>query len=334
MQITSEIEDKLFTHEVLVIAHTPCIDGFCSAFIFKTYLDWLERRENRPINSVFVGGNHASKLEKLPDVRGKVVFILDFSYPRKTLVEMKQKAAELVVLDHHASAQKDLAGLPYCLFDMTRSGATLTADYVGINRFVKDEDLPSLALIASYVADRDLWKYELPESKLLNLAIGSWPYKFSDSKEFTDSYKLWRSYSKKPFMDFMHDVAFEGTIVGRQMDKMTDDAVGFAKLGQLFGRTELVPVVNVYPHVVSETLHRLLEEYDCPYAIGWYFDGKKYVYSLRSGDDFDVSELAKKYAGGGHKKAAGFSAYDFYIETVESSFRADLKKKRELGFPS
>jgi len=34
-------------------------------------------------------------------------------------------------------------------------------------------------------------------------------------------------------------------------------------------------------------------------------DGKK-VYSLRSVGDFDVSEVAKKYGGGGHRNAAGF----------------------------
>ena len=30
-------------------------------------------------------------------------------------------------------------------------------------------------------------------------------------------------------------------------------------------------------------------------------------YSLRSRSDFDVSEIAKKFGGGGHAKAAGFA---------------------------
>jgi hypothetical protein len=44
-----------------------------------------------------------------------------------------------------------------------------------------------------------------------------------------------------------------------------------------------------------------------PFAMGWYQRGDgRYAYSLRSRGDFDVSELAKKYGGGGHKNAAGF----------------------------
>jgi len=44
-----------------------------------------------------------------------------------------------------------------------------------------------------------------------------------------------------------------------------------------------------------------------PFSVGWFVrsDGL-FQYSLRSRGDFDVSELAKLWGGGGHKAAAGF----------------------------
>jgi nanoRNase/pAp phosphatase (c-di-AMP/oligoRNAs hydrolase) len=58
---------------------------------------------------------------------------------------------------------------------------------------------------------------------------------------------------------------------------------------------------------VSELVGRLADGH--PFAASWFqrTDGK-FVYSLRVRDgDFDVSEFAKQFGGGGHAKAAGFT---------------------------
>ena len=49
---------------------------------------------------------------------------------------------------------------------------------------------------------------------------------------------------------------------------------------------------------------------DCDFAMIWYYDhdDRMVKVSLRAfHDHIDVSEIAKKYGGGGHKKAAGFT---------------------------
>lgn len=69
-------------------------------------------------------------------------------------------------------------------------------------------------------------------------------------------------------------------------------------------------VVNS-PHWMSEIGAALSPK--CDFALIWYrdHDGKQTRISLRSHhDDSDVSEIAKKYGGGGHRKAAGFSLPD------------------------
>jgi oligoribonuclease NrnB/cAMP/cGMP phosphodiesterase (DHH superfamily) len=48
---------------------------------------------------------------------------------------------------------------------------------------------------------------------------------------------------------------------------------------------------------------------DCDFAVIWYYDHQDRInkISLRSFHDaVDVSEIAKEFGGGGHKKAAGF----------------------------
>lgn len=61
-----------------------------------------------------------------------------------------------------------------------------------------------------------------------------------------------------------------------------------------------------------------------PVALGWWqrFDGK-FQFSLRSRGDIDVSEIAKKFGGGGHKNAAGFQLKTLPEWVVASPTRPD-----------
>jgi nanoRNase/pAp phosphatase (c-di-AMP/oligoRNAs hydrolase) len=55
----------------------------------------------------------------------------------------------------------------------------------------------------------------------------------------------------------------------------------------------------------------MLMESEYNIACAYFFDGKKYIMSLRSSDKKektpDVSLIAGKFGGGGHRNAAGFS---------------------------
>jgi nanoRNase/pAp phosphatase (c-di-AMP/oligoRNAs hydrolase) len=66
-------------------------------------------------------------------------------------------------------------------------------------------------------------------------------------------------------------------------------------------------VVNA-SHWMSEIGAKLSPE--CDFALIWYYDhdAKRTRVSLRSfHEHVDVSEIAKDFGGGGHKKAAGFT---------------------------
>jgi len=65
---------------------------------------------------------------------------------------------------------------------------------------------------------------------------------------------------------------------------------------------------NANAKYASELGHKLAAESGTFGAI-YCYDGqtKLWFYSLRSIDNFDVSEIAKAYGGGGHPRASGFS---------------------------
>jgi oligoribonuclease NrnB/cAMP/cGMP phosphodiesterase (DHH superfamily) len=95
-------------------------DGFGAAYsVWKRY-----GRENTDYFSTNYGEAviDASKYNS--------IIMVDFSYKRDVLVEMYELLeGNLLVLDHHKSAEDDLKGLPYCVFDVRKSGASLSFAY-------------------------------------------------------------------------------------------------------------------------------------------------------------------------------------------------------------
>lgn len=117
----------------ICIYHANCADGFTAAWCVRYALgDTVE----------FIPAEYGSEP---PDVAGAHVIIVDFSYKRPVLERMAQDARTILVLDHHKTAQADLAGMPapssdwtwqislegshVALFDMDRSGAQMAWDF-------------------------------------------------------------------------------------------------------------------------------------------------------------------------------------------------------------
>jgi len=251
----------------LVIYHKSCADGWCSA--------WLARKALKDAD--FFPAQYG---EEPPDVSDREVYVLDFSYPRKTLLSMAGKCKSLIVLDHHKTAAKDLEGLHFCLFDMSRSGAKMTWDYF---------NFPDKSWIVDYVQDRDLWKWELSNSQEVSAAISSLPYDFD----------AWDELSKTP----LEEVVSQGKAIRRYMDRLIETLASFGKL-VIFNDCEVLAVNSSM--LQSEVGNRLAQRH--PFGIVWFQrqDGQ-FVYSLRSTNEGkDVSEIAKSLGGGGHTHSAGF----------------------------
>ena len=255
-----------------VIYHANCRDGFGAAWSAWKLLG---------SNAEYFAACHG---DLPPSVKGKNVAILDFSYDRQTLHNMAQQAKSLVVIDHHVSAMKELAGLPNVYFDMSRSGAMLAWNF-----FHAGKDAPTFI---KYIEDRDLWKWNLPLSKEFSAAFELCPYTFQAFSEYEKESTVMNACKR-------------GKQILAYSDRLVEKIASQAVLRTW--RSKTICLVNSCT-LMSEVGNKLAAR--CDFAVIWFFDHKKQEYriSLRScKEHIDCSEIAKKFGGGGHKKAAGFS---------------------------
>lgn len=257
-----------------ILYHKNCEDGFGAAWIA-----WQALGDQ----AAYIPVQHGDLPPEIPD--GSLVTIVDFSYPREVLIGLGEKMESLRVLDHHKTAAQDLIGLDFTTFDMDKSGAMLAWDH-----WFPSEPAP---LLVQYIQDKDLWLFKLHRSREVSAALRSYP------KDF----KVWSNLS-------VDDLAKDGIAIQRAISIQVAEHVEIATLQNVGGY--LVPVVNATCYT-SEIGDQLNARYpDSPFSASFVdrADGKR-RWSLRSRGEFDVSEVAQKFGGGGHKNAAG------YIQALE-----------------
>jgi len=254
-----------------VIYHAECTDGFGAAYSAWKLLG------NRAEYYACKHGNPP------PDIKGKNVAILDFSFSNATTKKMIEEASALIVIDHHKSAVVELHDISNTIFDMKHSGARLAWDF-----FHPGKEPPKFI---NYIEDRDLWNWELEYSKEFSAAFDMVPFEFEEFEKFEDSSVFDGACKRGSYI-----LAYSKTVIKKVSEQ--------AQKRKMDGKDVLV--VNS-SHWMSEIGARLSP--DCDFALIWYWDheDKHTKVSLRAfHETVDVSEIAKTFGGGGHKKAAGF----------------------------
>ncbi len=257
----------------MCIYHGNCADGFGAAWVVRKALGEIE----------FHPGNYQ---EPPPDVTGKDVVMVDFTYKRPVLLEMAEKANSILILDHHKTAAEDLIDLPANVtakFDMNRSGAMLAWDH-----FFVGEIPPPLLL---HIEDRDLWRFALQNTRQIQANVFSFPYDF----------QVWDTLmATAPAA-----LAAEGEAIERKHFKDIRELLGVTTREMVIGGHR-VPAANLPYTMSSDAGHELAKGH--PFAACYWDTPTGRVFSLRSNAyGVDVSEVAKQYGGGGHRNAAGFS---------------------------
>lgn len=267
----------------LVIYHAHCADGTMSAAIA------LDKLGKADLHAATYG-------DDAPDVTGRHVWIVDFSYPRLVLERMKREAVTLRVLDHHKTAQAELAGLDYAEFDMERSGAGMTWDH-----FHPHQAMP---IAVRHVQDRDLWKFEYPMTKLWCAAFSYDMGLIVDADRKVDAARLLLHLTddSEGYLKMVED----GRLLNGQFHSIVTNIAEQAYEIELLG--EKFVACNAPGAFASELGNYLCEMWELPSAV-WYSDGEKVKVSLRSMDHLlDISHIARAFDGGGHRNAAGFRA--------------------------
>ena len=256
----------------LVIYHAACTDGFGAA-----YAAWKLLGDR----AVY----HAAKYGTAPpDVTGKNVVVVDFSYDNSTTKQLIKEAKSFLVIDHHKSAMVELHDISCTHFDMNHSGAMLSWKF-----FHPGKEAPRMI---KFIEDRDLWKWEIPYSKEFSAAFDMVKFDFEEFDKYLDDSEVDNAQERGAYI-----LAYSKTVISKIAKHASPRKMG--------GKDVLL--VNS-PHWMSEIGAALSPK--CDFALIWYYDQetRQVKVSLRAHhDDSDVSEVAKKFGGGGHRKAAGFA---------------------------
>ena len=261
----------------LIIYHGNCPDGNGAAVVAYKYFG--ESAEYRPAK---YGDSPPTDKECL----NRLIYMLDFSFPRTEIIRMdKLTKGKLKVIDHHQTAQSDLEGLDYTVFNMNHCGAYLAWEF-----FFPALPIPKMIL---YIQDKDLWKWNLPMSREISAALHAEGYDF---RKWLTLLESWDAEEPRLIAD--------GRAIIKVVSQFVKDMTNTAEKIELSGiKTLAVNASVLHSEVLAE-----LSKIKPPMSVGWVWDGSRQLYqvSLRSTGDFDVSKIAKTHGGGGHKNAAGF----------------------------
>lgn len=272
----------------LCIYHHGCLDGIAAAWAVVEHY----KRKNVEVEC-FPGIYN----EAPPNVTGRHVIMVDFSYKRDVLLQMAEKAKSMLILDHHKTALNDLVNLPPSInlvFNMGRSGAMLAWDY-----FNPDQTPP---LLFDHIQDRDLWRFELTHTREITAAAYSYPTNPKNFGALIDA-------GIRPLIN-------EGIALVRKQNNDIAAIIRDAARQMRFGDT-IVPAANV-PWMYASDVAGILSAGQ-PFAATYYDDANGRRFSLRSDKNgADVSTIAEAFGGGGHEHAAGFrmtreEAIDFEV---------------------
>ena len=277
-------------------------DGKCAGF-------WVHHRAYLEPDIEFIEISYEKPFPMNTILPNEQIYIVDYSIMPNEMRELLKITKDVTWIDHHKTAierykdfEYDIRGirydgiagcmLTYCyLMHMTNCGLGEIRPF----DIHMTEDAP---LFTKLIADWDVWKFDFGDkTRSFITAFNSYDFN-PESKEWNRFFK--RILSKS---DPVTDMIDEGTSMLKYRD-------GWAKeYLKRFGFEVNFEGLNCFAvnlgNCNSEYFKSLPEgKYDAfmPFA----YNGEKWTVSMYS-KIYDVSNICKKYGGGGHAQAAGFT---------------------------
>jgi oligoribonuclease NrnB/cAMP/cGMP phosphodiesterase (DHH superfamily) len=261
--------------DIVVLYHKNCLDGLGGA-----YAAWKKFGDSAD----YIGMERDQALP--PDLAGKELYLIDYSFPKETMLELEKKAKRMVVLDHHVGVKDAIESVKEHVFDNDRSGSGIAWNY-----FHPDVPLPKLL---AYVQEIDLWRFALPNSKEVGAYLGTVNLDFETYDtllpQFEDDKKL-------------ADIVERGKAYSEYAEYLCGQIIETAEEVEFEGYTVLA--VNS-GRALHSLLGNMLAKKHPPFSIVWYRYRGMWNFSLRGDGSIDLTKIAQKYGGNGHHNAAGF----------------------------
>lgn len=271
-------EEKLeITKNTVVIYHGQCTDGFGGA-----WSAWKKLGKTAD----YFGASYDNGPPK--GLVNKEIYFIDFVYPRPIMEDLKQKNKRIVIIDHHKTTEDKLDIADDVLFDINHSGAVLSWQYFNSKKVAPD--------ILKCIEDRDIWRWKVKNSKEVMSYFDLFDFDFNIWNDIIEKFDK----DKSVRSEFIKN----GELLLRQWMSLCEDMIKEESVIVEFEGYRTY-VINA-PHLFASDLGNILSKKLPPLAIVWQQNKEGNIgVSLRSDGSVDVSEIAKKYGGGGHKAAAG-----------------------------
>lgn len=264
-------------------------DGKCAAYwVYKEYddVDFIEINYNKkfPLDSI---------------EQGESVWIVDYSIEVEEMKKLLEVTEYVTWIDHHITAIEKYGDFGKDIPGMRISGiAGCMLTYIYIHKKGITAGIREAPLFTTLIADWDVW----------DLNYGD------DTKYFITAFDAYNPQIGDRFWDRLEENTFVWDMVkeGEIMTKFRDGYA--ASLIKSFGFELEFEGYNCFAmnagKFSSEFFKSLNKDYDI--LIPFIYDGSIFTVSLYS-STVDVSKIALKYGGGGHKGAAGFQIKTFPI---------------------
>ena len=263
----------------LCLFHKNCLDGAASAAVVARKVPDCE----------FLAFQYGSPL---PVVEGRIVYLVDLGLPIAMMRALKAQASAVHWIDHHSSQQSIRDQLGWGVLDPSECGASLVW-----RELFPGQPLPA---VLGYVRDKDLWRWELPDSKAICAGLGA-------------------TFVNEKFAGLLEAdlaaMAAKGKPLIEMLAKRVEAAVAQAvALPRPFGLqcSALAVFANKDQSDIGDKVCTPVERGGLGQALAVMLYRKpdgKWVHSLRSADDGpDCGAIAAANGGGGHPRSACFVA--------------------------
>jgi len=264
------------------VVHHNDLDGECSAAIIlhafpeqKIELMPMDYKDDFPFQRI--GKNEE-------------VWIVDFSLQGKGQWERLLAITEQVVwIDHHKTALAS-EGPQQAQDGLRKDGEAaclLTWKFVHPH-----QDIPYPVRL---VSDYDIWAKLLPETDDFHFGM--------EGMDTAPDAPIWKSLFED-YRTLVEEIVEKGKLIHKRNAKENQsylESYGFETIFEGFN------CIACNKGMAGSGLFDSAKDKDYDIMIPFVFDGRQYTVSLFSTKDhIDVSTIAKKYGGGGHKGAAGF----------------------------
>jgi oligoribonuclease NrnB/cAMP/cGMP phosphodiesterase (DHH superfamily) len=345
-----EVEKQ--TINILAITHGPlCMDGAGSSWVIHNHYK-NQCNETTHYNVVHFRVDPSKAFDtinsKFKDVEPGFfshVISCDVGYSGKDIQSLIKMFPEIVIIDHHISSLRDIAIFynpdkkidtksidtiiasqptlpPNYMYDNDESGATLAWKYF-------NGDVPAPKTI-QYIKDRDIWKFELPDSKKITTGI------FEMLEANPDNWSSWDKFIADEDIHLSQALDIGRVICCLNNRRIVELSTKFRQFNYEFGgkiykgahlnTTEHISDLGNYVVNMKDADDKFM--YD--FAVMWRYNENDDVYncSFRSRNDVDVSDICRKYGGGGHSTAAGMSIANIFEIVNPRKFIREMNAKK------